>query len=179
MISKIRKWRRSRKVMTALAIAGVFLLSASFAVVFNHQGNSGERVAEAASRVNRQVDDTQQAFTEIKDLIPEEQRMEAVAPGGFDHQPTSGSAPPQPQLPALANEPPVSDQEPQPVTGDGYAVGINPASSDASTGASGYSSVDDNGNDDADASDEKKVPPTLTFSQQAREVQGDEMLTLY
>ena len=80
--------------MTALTITGVFLLSASFAVVFNHQGNSGEQVAEAASRVNRQVDDTQEAFKEIKDLIPEEQHLEAAAPGSYNHHPTSGSRAP-------------------------------------------------------------------------------------
>ena len=83
MISRFHNWRRRRIVMTVLAIAGVFLLSATFAVVFNHQGNSGEQVAEAASRVNRQVDDTQEAFKEIKELIPDEQRLEAAAPDGY------------------------------------------------------------------------------------------------
>ena len=123
MISRFHNWRRRRKVTTALVIAGVFLLSATFAVVFNHQGNSGEQVAEAASRVNRQVDDTQEAFKEIKDLIPEEQRLEAAAPDGYDHQSTSGSLLPQPQLPAAADNPPDDGEEPLPVADDGYPEG--------------------------------------------------------
>ena len=131
MNGRFHNWRRRRQVMTALAIAGVFLLSASFAVVFNHQGNSGEQVAEAASRVNRQVDDTQEAFKEIKDLIPKEQHLEATAPGSYDQQPTSGSLPPQPQLPAPVDDPPAPGKGPQPVAIDGYpeghARGIDPA----------------------------------------------------
>ena len=38
----------ARRVMNAPAIAGAFLLSATLALVVNSQGNSGERVAEAA-----------------------------------------------------------------------------------------------------------------------------------
>ena len=89
MISRFHNWRRRRKVLLLAAIAGAFLLSASFAVVLNSQGNSGEQVAEAASRVNRQVDDTQEAFTDIKDLIPEEQRLEAAPPASYDHRLTA------------------------------------------------------------------------------------------
>ena len=36
--------------------------------MFNHKGNAGAQVAEAASRVDRQVDDTQDAFENIKEL---------------------------------------------------------------------------------------------------------------
>ena len=115
MNSRFHNWRRRRKVMVALIIAGVFLLSASFAVFFIHQGNSGEQVAEAASRVNRQVDDAQEAFKEIKDLIPEEQRLEAAAAGSYDHQPTSGTPPPEPQLPAPGDDTPAPGKGRQPV----------------------------------------------------------------
>ena len=93
MISRLHNWRRRRKVLLLAAVAGAFLLSASFAVVLNSQGNSGEQVAEAASRVNRQVDDTQEAFTDIRDLIPEEQRLEAAPPASYDHQLTAGAMP--------------------------------------------------------------------------------------
>lgn len=123
MNSRFHNWRRRRKVMIAAAIAGAFLLSASFAVVFNHHGNSGEQVAEAASRVNRQVDDTQEAFTEIRDLIPQEQRLEAAVPGGYDHPQTSGSLPPQPRLPAPADNLPVADSGPQPVARNWHPSG--------------------------------------------------------
>ena len=143
MISRFHNWRRRRRIMTALAIAGVFLLSASFPVVFKPQGNSGEQVAEAASRVNRQVDDTQAAFEGIKDLIPEQRRLEAAAPNGYDQQPTSGSLPSQPQLPAPVDYTPVAGKGPLPVADDGYpeghTYGINPASD----GASASGSVDD------------------------------------
>lgn len=172
MISRSHNWRRRRKVMVALAIAGVFLLSASFAVVFNHQGNSGEQVVEAASRVNRQVDDTQDAFKEIKDLIPEEQHLEAAAPGSYDHHPTSGSRPPELQLPAPVNNPPAPGKGPQPVASDGYpegdSYGIDLRYSPAPA---------------ADPSTTKrcvigrfrrqKISPTLTFHEEGGRVQGD------
>ena len=128
MISRFHNWRRRRKVVLLAAIAGAFLLSASFAVVLNSQGNSGEQVAEAASRVNRQVDDTQEAFTDIKDLIPEEQRLEAAPPASYDHQLTAGSLPPQPQPPAPAGNPPVAGHDPAPLAGDGYSEGRPTAS---------------------------------------------------
>ena len=62
----------------------------------------------------------QETLKGIKDLIPEEQRLEPVAPGGLDHQPTSGSLPPQPWLPAPVDNPPDERDAPQPVAGDGY-----------------------------------------------------------
>ena len=132
MISRFHNWRRRRKALLLAAIAGAFLLSASFAVVLNSQGNSGEQVAEAASRVSRQVDDTQEAFSDIKDLIPEEQRLEAAPPASYDHQLTAGSLPPRPQPPAPAGNPPVAGHDPAPLAGDGYSEGgtcaIDPAS---------------------------------------------------
>ena len=69
--------RRGRLAIFGVVIAA-FLVSATAATVFNHQGNTGAQVAEAAGRVNRQVDDTQDAFTDIKELIPEEERLEAA-----------------------------------------------------------------------------------------------------
>ena len=41
-------------------IVVVFLASATVVVTLNHHRNTGEQVAEAASGVNRQVDDTQE-----------------------------------------------------------------------------------------------------------------------
>lgn len=70
-----------------------------------------------------QGDDTQETFKGIKDLIPEEQRLEAVTPGGLDHQPTSASLPTQPRLPAPVDNPPDEGDAPQPVAGDGYPEG--------------------------------------------------------
>ena len=179
MTSNYHNWGRRRRIMTAMAIAGVFLLSASFAIVFNPQGNSGEQVAEAAGRVNRQVDDTQEAFKEIKDLIPEERRLEAAAPDGYDQQPTSGSLPSQPQLPTPVDDTPVAGKAPLPVADDGYpeghSYGINPASD----GVSASGSVDEDRDGSDRGSDEKNVLPTLTFNQQARDIQGDEVLTQY
>ena len=104
----------ARRVMIAAAIAGAFLLSATLALVLNSQGNSGEQVAEAASRVNRQVDDTQDAFTNIKELIPEEHQLEAAPATNYEHRQTSGAMPPQPQMPAAAGEPPVADDGTRP-----------------------------------------------------------------
>ena len=153
MISRFHNWRRRRKVMLLAAIAGAFLLSASFAVVLNSQGNSGEQVAEAASRVNRQVDDTQEAFTDIKDLIPEEQRLEAAPPASYDHRLTGNPVPPQPHLPTAV----AAGYDPAPLAGDGYSEGGTYA---------------------ADPAD-KSVPPALTFNQKFREVQGAEVLTQY
>jgi len=45
---QIAQLARPRKVMISAAIAGAFLLSATLALVLNSQGNSGERVVEAA-----------------------------------------------------------------------------------------------------------------------------------
>ena len=59
MINRFQNWRRRRRVVITAAIAAAFLLSATMALILNSHGNSGEQVAEAASRVNRQVDDTQ------------------------------------------------------------------------------------------------------------------------
>ena len=108
-------------------------------------------MAEAASRVNRQVDDTQEAFTDIKDLIPEEQRLEAAPPAGYDHQRDAATAP-------------------APLAGEGYSEGrtyaIGPLSKAA--GEAVFAAADP---------DDKGVPPALTFNQEAREIRGTEGLT--
>ena len=74
MFSRINKWRLRPKVMIAAAIAGAFLMSASFAVVFNSQGNSGEQLAEAASR---------SAFspTELEPILPRVFRLRYPSTG--------------------------------------------------------------------------------------------------
>ena len=176
MNSRFHNWRRRRKVMIAAAIAGAFLLSASFAVVFNHQGNSGEQVAEAASRVNRQVDDTQEAFTEIRDLIPQEQRLEAAVPGGYDQQPTSGSLPPQSQLPAPADNLPVAGKVPLPVADDGYPEGHSYGIKSRVTHPRRQRLRRRPRNLASDDSDDKKISPTLNFNEEAGGVLGVEAL---
>ena len=73
-------------------------------------------------------------------------------------------------MPASAGNPPV--------TGDGCPegcdYGTNPAVERDDTAAS----VDDDEASD-DNPDDKKARPTLTFNQEAREVQGNEVLTQY
>ena len=80
MFGIFRNASRRKKIMAIGLVIGVFMVSATAATMFNYEGNTGAQVAEAASRANRQVDDTQEAFfpTDIKDLIPEEQRLEAA-----------------------------------------------------------------------------------------------------
>ena len=80
MLRKFRSKLRGGRLTALGIVVAVFLVSATAAAIFNHEGSTGAQVAEAASRVNRQVDDTQDAFTDIKELIPEEQRLEAAAP---------------------------------------------------------------------------------------------------
>ena len=116
------------------------------------------------------MDDTQDAFTEIKELIPEEHRLEAAPATNYEYRQTSGSMPPQPPMPAYAGNPPVTGDSYPP----GYSYGINPADQRDSTATS----VDDHEASGADP-DDKMVPPTLTFNQKAREIQGDEVLTQY
>ena len=80
MFGIFRNASRRKKIMAIGLVIGVFMVSATAATMFNYEGNTGAQVAEAASRLNRQVDDTQEAFTDIKELIPEEQRLEAAPP---------------------------------------------------------------------------------------------------
>ena len=77
--------------MAVAVVVAVFLVSAMAAAVPNHEGNAGAKVAEAASRVDRQVDDTQHACTDIKELIPEQKNLEAVSPDSYANESTSGN----------------------------------------------------------------------------------------
>ena len=86
---------RSRKDdgrLSALAVVvAVFLVSAMAAAVPNHEGNAGAKVAEAASRFDRQVDDTRAACTDIRELIPEQKNLAAVSPESYANESTSGN----------------------------------------------------------------------------------------
>ena len=78
--------------LSALAVVvAVFLVSATAAAVFNHEGNAGAKVAEAASRFDRQVDDTQDAFKDIRELIPEQKNLAAVSPESYANESNSGN----------------------------------------------------------------------------------------
>ena len=86
---------RSRKDdggLSALAVVvAVFLVSATAAAVFNHEGNAGAKVAEAASRFDRQGDDTQAVCTDIRELILEQKNLAAVSPESYANESTSGN----------------------------------------------------------------------------------------
>ena len=86
---------RSRKDdggLSALAVVvAVFLVSATAAAVFNHEGNAGAKVAEAASRFDRQGYDTRAACTDIRELIPEQKNLAAVSPESYANESTSGN----------------------------------------------------------------------------------------
>ena len=113
MFGLFRNTSRRKKIMALSLIIGVFMVSATAATMFNYEGNTGAQVAEAAGRVNRQVDDTQHACTDIKELIPEERRLEATPAGSCAGQPTSGDNAP---LDGDASTSPV--QPPMPPHGD-------------------------------------------------------------
>ena len=72
-------------------VVAVFLVSATAAAVFNHEGNAGAKVAEAASRVDRQGDDTQAVCTDIRELILEQKNLAAVSPESYANESTSGN----------------------------------------------------------------------------------------
>ena len=180
---------RSRKDdggLSALAVVvAVFLVSATAAAVFNHEGNAGAKVAEAASRFDRQVNDTQDACTDIRELIPEQKNLAAVSPESYANESTSGNnsefkyASPN----ASPND---SSDVPMPKNGSANGevdtvsngrrnsiYGINPANvltSDAPE------SADENDDQDTAGTADKIVPPTLTFNDRAREIQGDKVL---
>ena len=66
--------------------------------------------------------------------------------------------------------------------GGGYRVSYCAAtnsSGSASTPVNAPSSIDENDQEDHDKDDEKKVPPTLTFNEKAREIQGDKAHTMH
>ena len=91
MLRKINQKKKPGWLIPLTVVVAVFLVSATVGTMFNDKGNTGAQVAEAASRVDRQVDDTQDAFENIKELIPEEQRLEAVSPDSYTNEPSSGT----------------------------------------------------------------------------------------
>ena len=72
-------------------VVAVFLVSATAAAVPNHEGNAGAKVAEAASRFDRQGYDTRAACTDIRELIPEQKNLAAVSPESYANESTSGN----------------------------------------------------------------------------------------
>ena len=90
-IGEFRNKKNGGRLSALAVVVAVFLVSATAVAVFNHEGNAGAKVAEAASRVDRQVDDTQHAFTDIEELILGYQLLDAVSPGSYANEPTSGN----------------------------------------------------------------------------------------
>ena len=178
MIRNIRNKKRGGWLIALAVVVAVFLVSATAATLFNYEGNTGAQMAEAAGRVDRQVDDTQDAFKDIKELIPEEQLLEAVSPDSYANEPTSGNnsafnyASPDnsSNVPAPKNGNPNDGVD----NGSDVTYGINPASNGASNAPASADEKDDQA---ADNNAEKAVPPTLTFNDTAREIQGDRVLT--
>ena len=181
---------RSRKDdggLSALAVVvAVFLVSATAAVVPNHAGNAGAKVAEVDSRVDRQWDDTQAACTDIRELIPEQKNLAAVWPDSYANESTSGNnsefkyASPNDS----SND---SGDVAMPKNGGANAAvdngsndrrnsiyGINPANVLTSDAPESADKKDDQ---DAAGDADQIVPPTLTFNGRAREIQGDRVLT--
>ena len=150
--------------------------------MLNHQGGAGAQVADAANRVNNQVDDTQDAFKDIKDLIPEE----AVAPNYQDSEQTSGRNSDW-KTESPSDAPSNSGDPPAPETGatdagnesgssnkSSSTWGTNPASSGTSNASESDGETD---GDDAENSDDKVVEPPPTFNDKARKIQGEKVLT--
>ena len=167
---------------TLAVVVAVFLVSATAAAVPNHEGNAGAKVAEAAGRFDRQVDDTQHAFTDIRELIPEQKNLEAVSPESYANESTSGN-----NSEFKYASPNASGDVPMPKNGSAddavdngsngrrnSIYGINPASNGASNAPASAEEKDD---PDTAGIAEKIVPPTLTFNDKAREIQGDSVLT--
>ena len=176
---------RSRKDdggLSALAVVvAVFLVSATAAAVFNHEGNAGAKVAVVASRFDRQVDDTRAAFTDIRELIPEQKNLAAVSPESYANESTSGN-----NSEFKYASPNDSGDVPMPKNGGANGevdnvsndrrnsiYGINPANGGASNAPE---SADEKDDQDAAGVADKIVPPTLTFNGRAREIQGDKVL---
>ena len=165
-------------------VVAVFLVSATTVAVFNHEGNAGAKVAEVASRVNRQGDDTQDAFTDIKELIAEKKNLAAVSPDSYANEPSSGN-----NSEFNYSSPTTSGHMPMPKNGGANDAvdnvsndrrnsiyGINPVNDGASNAPE---SADENDDQDAVGVADQIVPPTLTCNDRAREIQGDRVLTQY
>ena len=169
--------------LSALAVVvAVFLVSATAAAVPNHEGNAGAKVGEVASRVDRQWDDTQAACTDIRELILEQKNLAAVWPDSYANEATSGN-----NSEFKYASPNDSGDVPMPKNGGANAAvdngsndrrnsiyGINPANGGASNAPESADKKDDQ---DAAGDADQIVPPTLTFNDRAREIQGDRALT--
>ena len=181
---------RSRKDdggLSALAVVvAVFLVSATAAAVPNHEGNAGAKVAEAASRVDRQGDDTQAVCTDIRELILEQKNLAAVSPESYANESTSGNNS-EFKYASPNDSPNDSGDVPMPKNGGANDAvdnvsnerrnsiyGINPANGGASNAPE---SADEKDDQDAVGDADQIVPPTLTFNDRAREIQGDRALT--
>ena len=172
MLGKINQKKKAGWLIPLTIVVAVFLVSATVGTMFNHKGNAGAQVAEAASRVDRQVDDTQDAFENIKELIPEEQRLEAVSPDSYTNEPSSGT-----NSEFEYSSPNNSGDMPMPrngnaidevVTGSNETssslYGINPANGGASNAPV---SADENDDQDTAGDVDQAVAPTLTFNGRA------------
>ena len=170
-------------------VVAVFLVSATAVAVFNHEGNAGAKVAEAASRVDRQGDDTQAVCTDIRELIFEQKNLAAVSPDSYANESTSGTnsefkyASPNDSSNDSPND---SSNVAMPKNGGANDAvdnvsnerrnsiyGINPAKGGASNAPELADEKDDQ---DAVGDADQIVPPTLTFNDRAREIQGDKVL---
>ena len=179
-------------------VVAVFLVSATAVAVPNHEGNAGAKVAEAASRVDRQGDDTQAVCTDIRELILEQKNLAAVSPESYANESTSGNnsefkyASPNDSSNDSPNDSPndsSNDSSNVAMPKNGGAndavdnvsndcrnsiYGINPANGGASNAPE---SADEKDDQDAVGDADQIVPPTLTFNDRAREIQGDRALT--
>ena len=172
MLRKMRNNKRAGWLIPLTVVIAVFLVSATAATIFNQKGNTGAQVAEAASRVDRQVDDTQDAFEDIKELIPEEQRLEAVTHNSYASEPVSGQNPQFQQPPPMPQK---SNSNNEADTGSSSSYyGINPANDGT---ADTPESTDEQDGQATDSLDKMTAPPVLTFNDKARQIQGDRMLT--
>ena len=90
-IGEFRNKKSDGRLVALAVVVAVFLVSATAAAVFNHEGNAGAKVAEAASRVDRQGDDTQAVCTDIRELILEQKNLAAVSPDSYANESTSGN----------------------------------------------------------------------------------------
>ena len=149
------------KKWTLRALLAVALLATSVTVsqFIDPPKTPGQGVSEAASHVSNQVDDTQEAFTRIKDLIPDNSHLEATASGKHLTEPTTASTSPATGLNAAQTQPAYGDNAPSPTH--------NTAATDS----------DMPGDSRADPNAINELPPTLTFNQKARATQRDQVLT--
>ena len=120
--------------------------------------------------------------TDIRELILEQNNLAAVSPDSYANEPSSGN-----NSEFNYSSPTTSGHMPMPKNGGANDAvdnvsndrrnsiyGINPANDGASNAPE---SADENDDQDAVGDADKIVPPTLTFNDRAREIQGDRVLT--